>query len=142
MSRARREICRLAFYMHLEMIFDGFVRLGFLWKSLEVTSASCAFRSHLAFTARPAIDATILVALVAFGYLTGSPMRAWAGVWATLHERTLTLAATALPGPIGAHSSLPFVPYLGFGLLAFAEAAAIGGLLGWIYASSRRNNAF
>lgn len=87
------------------------------------------------------IDVLILVALLMLGGVTpfqGAPV---AGLWVTAHEPALTIAAFLAPGPPGAHAPLPVVSYLIFGLLALAEAGALGAALGWVYTASRRRRA-
>jgi hypothetical protein len=87
------------------------------------------------------VDLLVLAGLFTIGSLTGSQARSGIGVWVTLHEPALTFAAAVLPGPQGPHSPLPLTSYLAFGVLALGQTAVIGGMLGWIYTSSRRRGA-
>ena len=87
------------------------------------------------------VDLLVLVGLISIGHITDSQARSWVSVWVMLHEPALTFAAAVLPGLREAHGHLSLTSYQAFGFRALGQTAGIGGLLGWIYLSSRKRGA-
>jgi hypothetical protein len=79
-----------------------------------------------------AVDLLVLLALVVAAYFPGAQIRSAVSAWVSLHEPALIVVTALLPGLPSAHSPLPPISYVGFGILALGQMAVLGGVLGFV----------